>query len=60
MLLGTLSKRGRQRQRWEARKICLRNPRILQAYFSLVTTYFSIFAEITLSPASASERNDGL
>ena len=29
LLLGTLSKRGWQRQRREARKICIHNPRIL-------------------------------
>ena len=41
----------------EARKIFLRNPRILLS-FTLVTLYVSIFAEIPLTPASPSERND--
>ena len=50
-LLGTLSKRGRQRQRREARKFFF--------VFTLVTLYVSFFAEIPLTPASPPERNDG-
>ena len=47
-------------QRQEARKIFLRNPRVLLSHiFTLVTLYISIFTEIPLTPASPPERNDG-
>ena len=46
-------------QRQEARKIFLRNPRVLLSHiFTLVTLYISIFTEIPLTPASPPERND--
>ena len=50
-IIRTLSKRERQRQHWEARKI--------KHIFTLVILYVSIFAEIPLTLASTSERNDG-
>ena len=56
----THNKPAQQRQRREARKIVLRNPRILLSLsLTLVTLYVSIFAEIPLTPASPPERNDG-
>ena len=43
-----------------ARKVFLRNPRILLRHIStLVTLRVSIFAEIPLTPVSPPERNDG-
>ena len=58
--LGTFSKRGRQRQRREARQILRSNPYILLSISLLWSAlYVSIFAEIPLTPASPSERNDG-
>ena len=56
-----MGKRGRQRQRREPTKIFLSNPYILLSIslLWLRTLCVSIFAKITLTPASASERNDG-
>ena len=51
LILGTLSKRERRRQHREARKIFLRNPRVLLS-ISLLWLPFT--------PASLPERNDGL
>ena len=39
---GTWNKRGRRRQRREARNLFLRNPRILLSIFTLVTVYVSL------------------
>ena len=57
----SISKRGRQRQRREARNIFLSNPYILLNISLLwLQLLFLFFAEITLTPASPSERNDGV
>ena len=59
--LGTLSKRGRKRQRRrEAIKILLRNPRIFVRYIliGLHSTVLSIFVEVQLPSAFLPERKD--
>ena len=56
-LLGTLSKRGRQQQHWEARKIFLSNPHILLSISLLWLPCMFLFWLKLLTPASPSEWN---
>ena len=58
MIRGTLSKQGQQWQCLEARNVSFLSLYFIKCIFTLVTVYVSIFAEITLTPASPG-RNDG-